>query len=233
MSGRARGRSCPSRPSGCRSCHRPCSRSASPLVEDACQAFGPASPAAGSDLSHARVFSFHATKALTTGEGGYAAFADPERVTTARRLRDTERAAAPLSDLAAALGRAQLARFDAVLERRRHIAARYFEAFPAEMTHALRDAPDPGRLLRFALQFVSRPDADFDRLHALCAAGGVAVRRGVDTLLHRAHGLPDARFPNAVSAYGGTLSVPFHPSLLDAEVDTVIAVVGRALGGVA
>jgi dTDP-4-amino-4,6-dideoxygalactose transaminase len=134
---------------------------------------------------------------------------------------------APLADLNAALGRAQLARFDELLARRRHIAMRYFEAFPGDMTHALRDAPDPGRLLRFALQV----DRKFERLQVACAAGGVSVRRGVDTLLHRAHGLPDARFPNAVAAYEGTLSVPFHPSLTEAEVDTVIRVVGRALGG--
>ncbi len=196
-----------------------------PVVEDACQAFGPL-PAADAPPA-ARVFSFHATKALAAGEGGFAAFADATHLQMARLARDTERLVAPLPDLSAALGRAQLARFDTLLSRRRHIAARYFEAFPAESTHALRAAPDAGRLLRFALQIGS----DFERLQAQCAAGGVAVRRGVDTLLHRAHGLPDARFPNAVAAYGGTLSVPFHPSLTDAEVDTVIEVVTGALGG--
>ncbi len=200
-----------------------------PVVEDACQAFGP-TPTAPPHLPHARVFSFHTTKALAAGEGGFAAFADPRHTLAARLGRDTARIVAPLADLNAALGRAQLGRFDAMLERRRAIAARYFDAFPAETTHALRAAPDPGRLLRFALRFSPRGGADFDRLQTACATGGVAVRRGVDTLLHRAQGLPDAHFPNASAAYAGTLSVPFHPSLTDAEVDTVIAVVTRALG---
>ena len=158
---------------------------------------------------------------------GFALQTRPAHRLAARLARDTERLVAPLPDLSAALGRAQLARIDALLSRRRHIAARYFDAFPAETTHALRAAPDAGRLLRFAVRIGS----DFERLQSFCAAGGVAVRRGVDTLLHRAHGLPDARFPNAVAAHGGTLSVPFHPSLSDAEVDTVIEVVTRALGG--
>ena len=41
----------------------------------------------------------------------------------------------------------------------------------------------------------------------------IYVRHGVDRLIHREIGLSDSEFPNAVSSYKKTLSIPIYPSL--------------------
>jgi UDP-4-amino-4-deoxy-L-arabinose-oxoglutarate aminotransferase len=85
-----------------------------PVIEDACQAFGLHidNKPAGS-LGTIGVFSFHATKCLTTGEGGMLASNDRELLVKAKGIRDgnkvpSPRVPSPLSDLQAALGISQL-----------------------------------------------------------------------------------------------------------------------------
>ena len=55
------------------------------------------------------------------------------------------------------------------------------------------------------------------------AAAGVAMRRGVDALLHRDYQLSDSQFPNAVRCYRTTCSIPLYPSLSDRDVDRICA----------
>ena len=61
------------------------------------------------------------------------------------------------------------------------------------------------------------------------AAYGVSIRKGVDQLAHRAKGLHDAPFPNALRAYNHTVSVPFYPALTDDEVEAVGAALSELL----
>ena len=157
------------------------------VVEDAAHAF-PATyrgrPVGTAEASVA-CFSFYATKALTTGEGGMITTADAAVAERCRMLtlhgidrdvwrRGGSRASwryevvapgykANLPDLAAALGLAQLRRADLMWKRRSQIAARYAEAFAAE---AALDPP------------VARPDVEHAwqlyllRLRAGARAGG-------------------------------------------------------------
>ena len=120
------------------------------IIEDAAHALGATyrGRAVGS-ISHMSVFSFHPVKHLTTGEGGMVTTDDAG---LARRLRlfrshGIDRDARErqsegtwyyemtalgynyrLTDIACALGLAQLPRLDANLARRRAIAARYGDA---------------------------------------------------------------------------------------------------------
>lgn len=90
-----------------------------PVIEDCCQSLGLQLPN-GEHVGHqgyASFFSFHATKSLTTGEGGAVATSDPQLLSNLKRLRDAD-VHAPLSDLQAALGLSQLTRYPAMLERR-------------------------------------------------------------------------------------------------------------------
>ena len=119
------------------------------IIEDAAHALGATyrGRAVGS-ISHMSVFSFHPVKHLTTGEGGMVTTDDAD---LARRLRlfrnhGIDRDARErqsegtwyyemtalgynyrLTDIACALGLAQLPRLDANLARRRRIAACYNE----------------------------------------------------------------------------------------------------------
>jgi dTDP-4-amino-4,6-dideoxygalactose transaminase len=126
------------------------------VIEDAAHAFPAYSPQGlpAGTMGDAGVFSFYATKTLTTGEGGMVVSPDPEiikRVSLMRchgidrsvwnRYTDAgaswyyEVAAAGykynLPDLLAAIGRVQLRRTDDLLEKRKGIAARYDTAFSA------------------------------------------------------------------------------------------------------
>ena len=101
------------------------------IIEDHCQSFGLHEPIFGS----AAFYSFYATKCLTTGEGGAAAFLDRDLLSRANRLRGNYAVPGRLSDLQAALGLSQLSRYDQMLSRRRHIAARYFNELPKPLTN--------------------------------------------------------------------------------------------------
>lgn len=171
------------------------------VIEDHAQSFGLPEPLYGA----AAFFSFHATKCLTTGAGGAAIVRKPMATGT-------------MSDLQAALGLSQLARYEAMLARRRQIAERYFAELPSRLTEALGTVREQSIFYRFPL----RMRGDFAAIQAQYAARGVAVRRGVDALLHRVMDRPDKDFPNAVAAYDSTVSIPIYPVMSDDEVGRVI-----------
>jgi perosamine synthetase len=108
------------------------------VVEDAAEAHG--SRVGGrtvGSLGDAGVFSFFGNKIITTGEGGAVTTDDDALATRLRLLRgqgmDPERRYwfqevgfnYRMTNVAAAIGLAQLERFDVMLQRRREIAARY------------------------------------------------------------------------------------------------------------
>jgi dTDP-4-amino-4,6-dideoxygalactose transaminase len=111
-----------------------------PLLEDAAEALGATyrGRAAGS-FGAAGVFSFNGNKIITTSGGGMLVTEDAEVARRARHLATQAREAAPhyehvelgfnyrLSNLLAALGRAQLSSLDGKVARRREIGTRYRE----------------------------------------------------------------------------------------------------------
>ena len=201
-----------------------------PVIEDCAQTLGARLDGrpVGS-LGTLAVCSFYATKLLTTGEGG--AVAGPAallaRVRDARDYDERDdlvpRFNAKLSDLAAALGRGQLARLDAFVARRRAVAARYRERLAGA---ACATPPDVGSrhvYHRFVVD-VDRPPAT---VQAALADRGVAVRRPVYRPAHRALGL--SGFPEAERLWARGLSLPCYPTLADAEVDTVAGALREVL----
>lgn len=191
-----------------------------PIVEDACQALGARHPqGANAEAGRLAFFSSHATKCFTTGEGGLAVSRDAELVTRMRDLLARGAPPAPSSDLAAALGMSQLARYEAMLARRAALAARYLERLPPAWTRKVAAVADRTMWFRMPLDDVG----PFEAVAACCADRGVSVRRGVDALLHRGAGLDDSAFPNAVRCFDGTVSIPLYPALSDRELDRVVA----------
>ena len=136
------------------------------LVEDAACAAGSryrgAPAGAGATLA---AWSFHPRKLLTTGEGGMLTTSDAELAARARRLREhgmNVSAAARhasrqpviesylevgfnyrMTDIQAAVGLVQLDKLDAMVRRRRELAARYQECSPTSRVCA-RCATRPG-----------------------------------------------------------------------------------------
>src|SRR6202044_360237 len=85
------------------------------VIEDHCQSFGLPGPLFGA----AAIYSFYATKCLTSGVGGAAVFSDRDILSRACELRSDHTVPGVLSDLQAVLALSQLSRYDQMLLRRR------------------------------------------------------------------------------------------------------------------
>jgi len=191
-----------------------------PVIEDLAQSFGASSPdgkaGAFGELS---IASFHATKCLTTGEGGMAFARDRAILARLRALKASDHRL-PLSNLQAALGLSQLSRYGEFLARRLETAARYRRSIPD------RNLPPATALERsMHFRFPLRVDGDVERLMAEFAARGVLAKRGVDALLHKDAGT----FPGAESAFEHTLSLPIHPSMSEEEIERVVEAAEQVL----
>lgn len=186
-----------------------------PVIADASQAFG----AVGAE--QITVYSFHATKCLTTGEGGMAVFRDHDLANYARALRDdsADRLPFALSDLQASLGLSQLRKFDSLLQRRFEIAGIYSEAL------AGIDAKLPiYRRSDIPFRYPILTSQSFAQVYHAYAEKGVSVRRGVDALLHRDRHEADQNFPNSVTLFRDTVSLPFYPALSEEDILHVLEV---------
>ena len=201
-----------------------------PVVEDCAQALGARldGRAVGS-FGALAVCSFYATKLVTTGEGG--AVAGPEAlVARVRDLRDYDerpdlapRFNAKLSDLAAALGRSQLARLDQFVARRRAIAGRYRSKLAGAACDLPADVGPRHVYHRFVVELERAPET----VQAALAARGVMARRPVFRPAHQALGLDG--FPEAERLWRRALSIPCYPTLADAEVEAVASALREAL----
>ena len=192
-----------------------------PVIEDACQSFGMClgNRFSGS-IGTIGVYSFHATKCLTTGEGGMVISDSAELISAARSLRNGDSAicASPMSDLQASLGIAQLSRYHEFIARRNEIRRHYDKVVGANR------APKSDFLFRYPI--IS--DRPFAQVQDWFSKQSIHVRRGVDALLHSEMELDDERFPNACHLWRSTISVPFFPGLSCAEVDRVVEVLADA-----
>lgn len=189
-----------------------------PVVEDLAQAFGATSPQGMAGAFGAiAMTSFHATKCLTTGEGGMVFTRSADLASKLAAFKGAHRA--PLSDLQAALGSSQLARYDEFLRRRAEIAAAYLRRIRGPFSR-----PEGVSTMHF--RYPIRLDGgSVPELMAAFELRGILVRRGVDALLHDDRGL----FPGAESAFERTLSLPIHPSMTRDDFERVIEVANEVL----
>lgn len=185
-----------------------------PVIEDCCQSFAKDYGKYGD----AAVFSFNATKCLTTGEGGLVASSNDLVIHRIRDYLGASSNPARLSDLQAALGLSQLARYSEFLMQRQKIASGYFESLPEKLTEKLRTLRDRSIFFRFPLL----TNMSFEDIQHRYLRYDISVRKGVDRLLHRGSGESDANYPNAVKCFNKTVSIPIYPALLEDEYQKVI-----------
>ncbi|HXX60225.1 MAG TPA: DegT/DnrJ/EryC1/StrS family aminotransferase [Candidatus Sulfotelmatobacter sp.] len=207
------------------------------IIEDAAQAHGATYAGRKAGTFGPAMFSLYATKNLMTGEGGFAttdddALADRIRLYRNHGMRvryyhDSLGTNFKPTDLAAALGLAQLPRLDERTERRRRNAAR----LTAGLTGYLTPAVPTGRehvWHQYTMRFPGERQLVIDGL----------AERGVGTLIyypvptHRQAylqafmpGAADLHLPVTDRLSAEVLSIPVRPNLTDEELDQVIAAV--------
>jgi dTDP-4-amino-4,6-dideoxygalactose transaminase len=227
------------------------------LIEDAAHSLGATyrGRAAGA-LGDAAVFSFYATKNITTGEGGMITTDRGDRVVRLRRERlhgidldATQRIGANyhhweavstgwkfnLTDLAAAIGLAQLDKLPALLARRRALDARY-RARLAEIEGILPQVGPQGAETAANLFPVTiEPRAlriDRDRVLTALLAENISVGVHFRALpLHQFFrvvvGTRPEAVPVACDVSERVFSLPLYPGMTDADQDDVIEAVAR------
>ncbi len=232
-----------------------------PVIEDAAHAF-PARYRGRmiGTISDLTVFSFYATKALTTGEGGMVTTANPQY---AERIgimalhgisHDAwKRYSAEgswyyevlqagykynMTDVAASIGLHQLARSAWLLERRRAIAQRYTEAFST--CPELETPPNPAHIehawhlyiLRLHLERLAITREAF--IQELTKANIGSSVHFIPLHLHPVYRdryqLAAEDFPTSLHAYRRTISLPIYPGMTDEDVEDVIAAVEQIIG---
>jgi dTDP-4-amino-4,6-dideoxygalactose transaminase len=209
------------------------------VVEDAAQAHGAAlegTPVGA--FGAAACFSFYPTKNMHALEGGMVVTPDAEAARTLRLLRNQgmERRYANelvgynlrLTDVAAAIGRAQLRKLPGWNEQRRAHAAK-LDAGLAGHPGVLTPVLAPGAAHVYHQYTVRVPAGRRDALHAHLAGHGVGSAVYYPTPVHRlppfAAAAAGAVLPATEDAAARVLSLPVHPSLADADLDRVAAAV--------
>jgi dTDP-4-amino-4,6-dideoxygalactose transaminase len=204
-----------------------------PVIEDCAQSLGSSIEGrmVGS-FGVAAVFSFYATKVIATGEGGMVATPDRDLYREIRELREYDnqdtyrtRYNYKMTDMAAAMGCAQMNRLEAFIEKRRAAAKKYDRAF---YNAGLRvpSAHDGHIYYRYLLD----TDGHADRWIRELRSRGIHAAKPVYKPLHcYMPGHFDC--PGADQAWRNMVSIPLYPDLENEDITRVIdAVVELATG---
>lgn len=256
-----------------------------PIVEDVAHAFPSPIALLGGRLAgtvgRAGAFSFYATKTITTGEGGMLVTDDDALAARARTMRlhgigrdawkrytasgswyyEIEAAGFKdnLTDLAAAIGLAQLGRAQTMRDARERIARRYLAGFAGlaaadRLVLPTTGAPGEHAWHLFVVRLGAAAAGPIDEelpgvaglpapLRPLASARARAIddlrQLGIGTSVHfiplhlhplyRSMGYRPGQFPAAERAYAGAISLPIWPDMTNRDVDHVIEAVERVL----
>jgi perosamine synthetase len=221
-----------------------------PIVEDACEALGAVHadgvPVGG--RGHPAVFGFYANKQLTTGEGGLVALGDPDQ---RRRIESERNQGRPadmswleherlgfnyrLSDVACAIGLAQLEHLDSMLAERARLAAAYRAAL-GRIEGLRLPCEDRGGNRRSWFVYVVQLPAGMDRGAVI---GGLA-QRGIQSKAYlpaihllgfyrERFGYRNGQFPVCEEVAARSLALPFYPQMSDADVERVSSALAELL----
>ena len=220
------------------------------ILEDACEALG-AIDAEGRRVGargNFAAFGFYANKQLTTGEGGMLIPTGPEAAARLRSERNQGRAPDMgwldhaglgfnyrLSDVAAAIGAAQVEKLDAMLQRRVEVAGLYADGL-AEIDGV--EAPTPGRGAERRGWFVYTvrlpAEADRDGTIARLAELGIASKAYMPCIHLFPHlrelGYAEGDFPVAEEASRRSLALPFFPQMSESQVTRVCEALASSIG---
>jgi perosamine synthetase len=220
------------------------------IVEDACEALG-AVHADGTPVGgrgHPAAFGFYPNKQMTTGEGGMLTMASAEHKERVDSERNQGRAPDMgwldhdrlgfnyrLTDIACALGLAQLERLDDLLAARARAAGWYREAL-ADIEELELPCPDEGGDRRGWFVFVVQLPRGVDRDETVRAL----AERGVQSkpylpaihlmsFYRERFGHRPGEFPVCEDVAARSVALPFFPQLTESDVAQVAAALSAVL----
>jgi dTDP-4-amino-4,6-dideoxygalactose transaminase len=225
-----------------------------PIVEDACEALGAyfpdGTPVGG--RGHPAVFGFYANKQITTGEGGMVALGSAEHKERIDSERNQGRAPDMgwldhdrlgynhrLSDIACALGLAQLERLDDLLAARARVAGWYGEALAglADRTGLTLPCADHGGARRSWFVFVVGLPDGVDRDATVVALRELGVQSKpylpaihLMSFYRERFGHRPGEFPVCERVSERSLALPFFPALEQSQVERVAAALTAVTG---
>lgn len=224
------------------------------VVEDAAHALPASSHGVkvGAGDSEATVYSFYATKTITTGEGGMVVTRDAKLAERMRIMRlhgisrdvfDRYSSRKPsweydivapgfkynLNDMGAALGRVQFSRMEEMRKRREDIATLYDQAF-ADLPLILPAHAPAGETHSWHLYVIRiSNNSAIDRDQLIDHLAGASIGTSVHFIpLHRhtywatTSGQGPAELPISDDAANRTLSLPLYSAMSDDDVNRVI-----------
>lgn len=205
------------------------------------------------------VFSFYATKTITTGEGGMVVTKDEAIVRRCRTMRlhginrdvfDRYTSTKPswfyevvatgfkynLTDVAASIGIHQLKKAEEFARKRKTMAARYDGAL-AELPLTLPQQPDPGDTHAWHLYVIRLGDAapvTRDKFIERMAEQGIGcsvhfIPLHIHPYWRETYRLQPGDYPAALKAYEQAVSLPLYTKMTDADQDRVIRAVKEIL----
>jgi len=221
-----------------------------PIVEDACEALGAVHgdgmPVGG--RGHPAVFGFYANKQLTTGEGGMVTIGDAalkERIDSERnqgrapnmdwldhdRLGFNYR----LSDIACALGLAQLERLDEMLAGRARVAAWYRSAL-CDIEGLELPCPDMDGNRRGWFVFVVQLPRRVERDAVIRSLGALGIPSKpyfpavhLMTFYRERFGHREGEFPVCEDVAARSIALPFFPQMSSGQVQRVAVALREVL----
>src|SRR5215207_2293367 len=224
-----------------------------PIVEDACEALG-AFHADGTPVGgrgHPAAFGFYANKQITTGEGGMVTLGSAEHKERIDSERNQGRAPDMgwldhdrlgfnyrLSDIACALGIAQLGRLDEMLAARDRVAGWYAEALAGLAAERGLRLPtrETGGARRSWFVYVVQvpPDAARDDVMLALREHGVQSKPYLPAIhlmsfYRERFGHRPGEFPVCERVAAASLALPFFPQMSEAQVARVAEALGRVI----
>ncbi|MGW5847204.1 DegT/DnrJ/EryC1/StrS family aminotransferase [Streptomyces sp. NPDC055254] len=229
-----------------------------PLVEDA--ACGIGATVGGESVGRGALlaaWSFHPRKVITTGEGGMLTTDDARWAERLRRLREhgmnvsaaqRHASAVPIvesylevgfnyrmTDIQAAVGLVQLGRLDAIVARRRELAARYARLLGT--VPGLRPVRDPdygrGNFQSYWVLLAEDFPIGRDELLAALSEAGISARRGIMAShlepAYAGHGAAPLPVTERISR--DSLILPLFHTMTQDQQDRVVAVLRSRAGG--
>jgi dTDP-4-amino-4,6-dideoxygalactose transaminase len=209
------------------------------LSEDAAQAVGASWRGKGAGTFGTGCFSFYATKNITTGEGGMIVTDDDGIAQRARVLRsqgegeryrtDVLSGNNRMTEIAAAIGLAQLPKLDGWNERRRANAA----WLSAHLEGVVAPVELPGAHHVYHQYTVRVPDGRRDALRAALREQEIEAVVYYERCVHQQPLYQElgigGSFPAAERAAQEVLSLPVHPGLSQDDLERIAAAVNGAL----